>query len=139
MRRSLLDKVEAARIRGPEGYPAGAFVFKHGNATLRCIVSDGGGWDHVSVSLHTRCPTWDEMAFVKSLFFDDEEVVMQLHPAKSQYVNHFQFCLHLWRPQTAAEMEAIKRCWEQGGEEYPYPVESPGAIPIPPIEFVGPR
>jgi len=61
--------------------------------------SDGCGWDHVSVSLSSRCPVWDEMCFIKNLFFDAEETVMQLHPAKSQYKNCHPYCLHLWRPQ----------------------------------------
>lgn len=65
---------------------------------LHAIASDGIGWEHVSVSLPHRCPTWDEMCFVKSLFWDAEDVVMQLHPAESQYVNNHPFCLHLWRP-----------------------------------------
>jgi len=66
---------------------------------LTVICSDGGGWDHVSVSLPNRCPNWGEMCFVKDLFFDAEEEVMQLHPAKSQYKNFHPYCLHLWRPQ----------------------------------------
>jgi len=28
-----------------------------------------------------------------------DDVVMQLHPARSDYVNNHNFCLHLWRPQ----------------------------------------
>ena len=55
-------------------------------------------WDHVSVSLSNRCPNWPEMAWIKSLFFDDEEAVMQLHPPKSEYINNHPYCLHLWRP-----------------------------------------
>lgn len=63
------------------------------------IVSDGGGWDHVSVSLTDRCPTWFEMCFIKRIFFEDEECVVQYHPAKDDYRNLHEFCLHLWRPQ----------------------------------------
>ena len=37
-------------------------------ATLRVLFSDGLGWDHVSVSLADRCPTWAEMCFIKDLF-----------------------------------------------------------------------
>ncbi len=55
-------------------------------------------WEHVSVSLKQRCPTWDEMCFVKDLFWADDEVVIQYHPAKSNYVNDFKTCLHLWKP-----------------------------------------
>lgn len=66
------------------------------------IASNGGGWDHVSVSpcsrKRQRCPTWEEMCAIKDMFFAPEECVMQLHPAKSQYVNDHPFCLHLWRP-----------------------------------------
>ena len=69
---------------------------------LKIIASDGEGWEHVSVSLPTRCPTWDEMCFVKSVFWDYEDAVMQLHPPRSTWVNNHQFCLHLWRPTAKA-------------------------------------
>lgn len=72
---------------------------KTSHCSLRLVVSDGEGWDHVSVSLVKRCPSWEEMCFVKDLFFKPHEVAMQLHPAKADYVNHHPFCLHLWRPQ----------------------------------------
>lgn len=123
MRNPLPLKVEEGRIAGPPDSCHGAFIVQVGNARLRVIASDGLGWDHVSVSLATRCPTWDEMCAVKSLFFDDEEVVMQLHPAKSQYVNLHPFCLHLWRPQTACEAEQLAEL-------------APPPIPPPPIEAV---
>ncbi|WP_433995797.1 DUF7694 domain-containing protein [Bradyrhizobium diazoefficiens] len=38
------------------------------------------------------------MCFVKDLFWDEEECVMQLHPPYSQYVNNSRYCLHLWKP-----------------------------------------
>src|SRR5580658_4748259 len=44
-------------------------------------------FEHVSVSLAHRCPTWEEMCKIKDLFWDDEDVVVQFHPAKSEYVN----------------------------------------------------
>lgn len=65
----------------------------------RFIASWGGGWDHVSVSYPNRCPTWDEMHAVKDMFFEDEEVCVQYHPAKSDYVNVHPYCLHIWKPQ----------------------------------------
>lgn len=55
-------------------------------------------WEHVSVSTRHRCPYWKEMCFVKDLFWDEEEMVMQLHPPKSQWINNHNYCLHLWRP-----------------------------------------
>lgn len=95
----LSQQAEDCRHDGPIGMNCGYFVFRRGNATLRVIASDGEGWDHVSVSLATRCPTWDEMCFVKRQFFGPEETVIQFHPAVEAYVNCHPFCLHLWRPQ----------------------------------------
>lgn len=68
-------------------------------ATVIC--SWGGGWDHVSVAPlnHNRVPTWDEMCRFKEMFFRDDEVVVQYHPRKEDYVNRLRNCLHLWRPQ----------------------------------------
>lgn len=67
---------------------------------MKVVASDGGGWDHVSVSLPNRCPNWEEMCFVKDLFWDDEETVLQFHPKKSEYVNRCATCLHLWKPHS---------------------------------------
>lgn len=69
--------------------------------TMNVIASDGMGWEHVSVSLPTRAPTWEEMCWVKSLFWDREDCVMQLHPPESEWVNNHPHCLHLWRPVSA--------------------------------------
>lgn len=65
---------------------------------LRVIASDGEGWEHVSVSMPNRCPTWAEMCRVKDLFWSDSDCVVQFHPPRSDWVNNHQYCLHLWRP-----------------------------------------
>lgn len=75
---------------------------------LMLICSDGEGWEHVSVHAYRpigayreakqRTPNWREMSYVKDLCWDGEDVVMQLHPRKSEYVNNHPNCLHLWRP-----------------------------------------
>lgn len=64
------------------------------------IWSFGGGWEHVSLAPYNsrQLPTWDIMCRLKDMFFYDEEVVVQYHPAKSEYVNNVPNCLHLWRP-----------------------------------------
>ena len=54
-------------------------------------------WEHVSVSLPNRCPHWNEMAHIKGLFWNEEDVVIQFHPRKSEYVNMSPNCLHLWK------------------------------------------
>lgn len=80
-----------------------------GGWMLALICSDGEGWEHVSVhayrgqnkTVQMRTPQWEEMTFVKDLCWDGEDVVMQLHPRRSQYVNNHPHVLHLWRPLTA--------------------------------------
>lgn len=42
------------------------------------------------------------MCAVKDMFFKPEETVMQLHPAKSDYINVHPYCLYLWRPHDNA-------------------------------------
>ncbi len=97
----------------------GYFLIKKGleETVIVVIASDGMGWEHVSVTigseLRKRCPTWEEMCFIKDLFWDEEDTVMQLHPPKSQQVNYHNYCLHLWLPIGQA-------------------------IPAPPSEMVGP-
>ena len=89
--------------RGDSG--SGAFkVFVKGKSFF-CIASNGGGWEHVSVSPGSanrkQCPTWDEMCAIKDMFFEADETVVQYHPPKSDYVNIHPYCLHLWRPLNA--------------------------------------
>ncbi len=69
-----------------------------GRPPFQVIASDGDGWEHVSVSLPDRIPTWDEMCTVKAMFWSDGDCVMQLHPPRSEWVNNHSRCLHLWRP-----------------------------------------
>jgi len=65
---------------------------------IRAIASDGGGWDHVSVSRADRVPNYNEMEQIAGLFFKDDETAVQYHVPKSEHVNHHPNCLHWWRP-----------------------------------------
>ena len=56
---------------------AGFFIIPHYKITgyeFKTIAADGMDWEHVSVSIaeprkHAkRCPTWDEMCYIKNLF-----------------------------------------------------------------------
>lgn len=89
----------------------GAFNIPYGGQILRCIASSDGDWDHVSVSLDKRCPSWNEMAFIKRRFFRDDETAMQLHVPVDDHINVHPYCLHMWRPHRVA-------------------------IPLPPKEFI---
>lgn len=77
----------------------GAFKVPFEGRYLHVIASHGLAWDHVSVSLETRCPNWREMSYIKTLFWEDDEVVMQLHVAKKDHINVHPYCLHMWKPQ----------------------------------------
>lgn len=76
----------------------GAFKINYQGTYFRVIASNGGGWEHVSVSHDNRVPSWEVMCKIKDMFFEEDEVVMQLHPKKEDYVNIHNNCLHLWRP-----------------------------------------
>src|SRR4051812_41162312 len=86
----------------------GAFLFNsiEPGWQLYVIASDSTEteekWEHVSVHASNgkkmRTPTWKEMCYIKDNFWDDEDIVMQLHPKKSEYVNCHPYTLHLWRP-----------------------------------------
>lgn len=86
----------------------GAFGFALDGVLMFAIASDGGGWEHVSLSCQeNRTPTWDEMCAVKNLFWGPEDCVVQYHPPEADYVNCHPFTLHLWR--------------QTGGKELPRP------------------
>jgi len=111
MRRMLSGRLEQGRIRsGPYASPPGSmfgafFINGPCGAELKLVADDGAetGWQHVSVSVRHRPPNWQEMAFVKDLFWAEDECVMQLHPPKADYINCHPYCLHLWKP-TAQEI-----------------------------------
>lgn len=106
-RSNLLPAPPAAMNR-----KAGLFFIPHPTIVgyfYQVIVSDGLGWDHVSISMRkeinkrgesigvNRCPTWLEMCFIKDLFFEKHEYAVQFHPPEADYVSHHDYCLHLWR------------------------------------------
>lgn len=98
----------------------GCFIIPHPqreDVYLACIVSDQEGWDHVSVTLGNnegpiaRCPVWEEMCFIKDIFWNKDEVVIQYHPAESDYVSCHHFCLHLWKPQGILLYQRLILLW----------------------------
>ncbi len=122
MRKAPNQAIEPFRMKGmslPADGNNGMFAIPMpGSFYAQVICSDGLGWDHVSVCMRSKTdpnkfqtPHWDEMCYIKSLFFENEERAMQIHPRKSEYVNVHNHVLHLWRPQT-------------------------GDIPMPPMEMV---
>ena len=55
------------------------------------------GWEHLCASYNNRTPSWDEMNQFKEMFWKDNEVCFQLHPAKENYINNHEYSLHIWR------------------------------------------
>lgn len=101
------DPMTGTPYESAKGESVGAFTVRTKQGILlRVLVGDGADWkeaglegppwEHVSVSTSTRCPTWEEMCFVKDLFFAPNECVVQFHPPASVYVNCHHYCLHLW-------------------------------------------
>lgn len=111
MRTKFSDKLEDGRVTDGTmasterdgGY--GAFFIQGPCGEELKIVASGAdaddklsdGWEHVSVSTRRRVPNWTEMCFIKSLFWQPTECVVQFHPPESEYVNNHPNCLHLWR------------------------------------------
>lgn len=114
MRGNATKNIEQYRVRdgamasSPEDGRNGAFRIPTPTGMLAVIVSDGSdwaeselpppAWEHVSVSLAARCPTWSEMDFVKRIFWRDDELVLQFHVPREQHINCHPYCLHLWKP-----------------------------------------
>lgn len=94
--------MRGGNYRSVPGQRYGMFRLRLNGARLLVIATDGwgeggAGWEHVSVSARGRCPTWEEMSWVKELFWDPAETVIQFHPNREVYVNYHPYCLHLWR------------------------------------------
>lgn len=83
-----------------DGFQGGAFCVPSATdptGELRVLISNHE-WEHASVSLIDRCPSWAEMCQIKNLFWGDDEWCVQYHPASTDYVNLSETCLHIWRP-----------------------------------------
>lgn len=76
-------------------------VLAQSGTNSREELGDDYAWDHVSVSLPKRIPNWLEMSLIKTVFWSDDEAVMQLHVPAAQHLNVHPNCLHLWRPLLA--------------------------------------
>jgi hypothetical protein len=85
------EQYGAFRLPGPCGRSL-LIIASAGDESL------GVFWEHVSVSAVKYTPNWREMCFVKDLFWDAEETVIQLHVPRSRWISNHATCLHLWKP-----------------------------------------
>lgn len=108
IQKRLFD-VEPYRMCDIDGIRGKVYYHEQGRKQLLYVVVsvDGGYVEHVSVSTKKRTPTWEEMCFVKDICFADEELVIQFHPKKSEYVNFHPYTLHMWRPVKGKEADFL--------------------------------
>jgi len=71
--------------------------FRFGALQVLAFFPDPNGWEHVIVTRLDQTPTWDEMCFIKDVFWEPEDLVWQYHPPKSQNSNVHPYALHLWK------------------------------------------
>lgn len=79
----------------------GVIYDKKTRVKLNFIMSWGAGWEHCSVSItdrYKRTPSWEQMCFIKNSFWNEDECCVEYHPAKKDYVNNHEYCLHIWKP-----------------------------------------
>ena len=68
---------------------------------LKVIASWGADWEHVSVSVNKRLPTYAEMIRVKRFCFKADEYAVEYHVPVKNHININPCVLHLWRPTVA--------------------------------------
>jgi hypothetical protein len=61
------------------------------------VFSWGQGWEHLSVSQRNKTPSWDIMCRIKNVFWGEDEVCVEYHPKKEDYVNLHPHSLHIWK------------------------------------------
>lgn len=91
--RNLFIEAEAAND-GMGGY----YYDSVSNKRLNFIFSYQMGWEHLSVSMPNKTPSWEQMCKMKDIFWNKNEACVQYHPKEEDYVNMHSHCLHIWKP-----------------------------------------
>lgn len=68
------------------------WIYQRRGNRMFFIASWGMGWEHVSISHGNRLPSWDEMCLARSIFWHDNECVVQYMQERKGNI------MHLWRP-----------------------------------------
>ena len=72
----------------------GAQAYRFGECLV--IVSQDGGYWHMSISHPSRYPTWDEIRDARYELVPDHVTMALLLPPREEYVNIHPNCFHLW-------------------------------------------
>ena len=76
----------------------GKYYDKYNNKWLNFIFSYQLGWEHLSVSMPSKTPSWEQMCIMKDIFWNKDETCIEYHPREEDYVNNHEHCLHIWKP-----------------------------------------
>lgn len=76
----------------------GRYYDQYNNKWLNFIFSYQMGWEHLSVSMPSKTPTWDQMCMMKDIFWGKDEACVEYHPKEEDYINNHKHCLHIWKP-----------------------------------------
>lgn len=117
-KREILGHSRVKDHRTSLGFEAVDVHLRGGKVFLCLFGDDEEGWEHVSVSpkgskyeRDQPTPTWDEMCQVKRIFWNDNELVVQIHPEENQYLHGIggdTNILHLWKPKDS-DWSALNR------------------------------
>ncbi len=68
------------------------------------VIADNGisfpEWEHLSVSTSKRFLTNEEIHFIKDIFFNDDEIVIQIYSKNNIVKSKKNYCIHLWKLKT---------------------------------------
>ncbi len=103
---------------GNQEWPPGsshkaATIWKHALVSMsvlrsKAIMKDGTIFMHVSIARPDRLPTWEELKKVKDEFIGENMAAYHVLPAKKDYVNIHNFCLHLWAPENEGQVANLQ-------------------------------
>lgn len=66
---------------------------------VAAVCNKDEGWEHVLYGHDEieRLPEWPEMVELKEMFWENNDIVIQVHPRRQDYVNDVPNVLHLWK------------------------------------------
>lgn len=103
--KNSLEKPTIGELHGIDMTKEGKFHIHERGIIYEVLVSQVFGWEHFSAvaiakdkfGLYLRIPNPDEMDMLREKFFNEDEMTIEVHPKKDDYVNINPYALHLWR------------------------------------------
>ena len=91
-------------IHPGHGIYSGMVTLKNCKASVIFGYNENNLMEHVSISPNNKkyWLSWNDMCEVKDMFFNPNEMVVQIHPTADRYLHGFgdrENILHLWRPK----------------------------------------